>query len=322
MGKTCSSGSNADGGFSFRVEGHHAGQRLDRFLSCLLPDYSRTGLSRAVSSGLIRVDGEVRKNSCKLRAGQVVEGLVPVSEVMDVVPRKLELDIIFEDEHLLVICKAPGVVTHPGAGHTDATLANGIVYYCRDIIGVGDDALRPGIVHRLDKDTSGVLVVAKTQRSHRTLSAAFKERKVVKRYHALVHGIMKEPKGKLTAAIGRHPVHRKKMMVRGGTGSRYAVTNWQVKEEFSSLFSLVELLIETGRTHQIRVHLAHLGHPVAGDIVYGSPKKSIASRQLLHASFIGFPHPETGENMTFHAPLWPDFQQVIDKLRQEHQGCR
>ncbi len=304
--------------FSFIVDRPHTGQRFDRYVSAVLPEYSRAVLNQAIKNGCFKVDGVTRKSSYKLRYDQVVTGYVPSPQPIKVVPQKLQLDILHEDDHIIVISKPPGLVVHPGAGNRDKTLVNGLVYHCSGVVGVGDDVLRPGIVHRLDKDTSGVMVVAKTEKSHQKLSEAFKNRQVEKHYFALVHGVLKSADGRLVASIGRHPVHRKKMAVREGQGSRYAVTNWKVVKEYQKKYSLVELLIETGRTHQIRVHMAHLGNPVVGDELYGAKKKNnLANRQLLHASSITLFHPATSRKMTFTSPLHHDFQKIVDQLEQE-----
>lgn len=297
------------------IDSSQTGQRLDRFLTFSLPDFSRSELNNANKNGTILVDGLSRKNSYKLKLGETIEGYLVQDDPLEIEPEPLELNILFEDEHLIVLSKSPDMVVHPGAGNRTGTLVNGLVHHCQQIESVGEDLTRPGIVHRLDKDTSGVMVAAKTQESHKKLSEAFKNREVRKQYHALLHGRMKEEYGRLVAHIGRHPVQRKKMSVHEGGGGRYAVTNWEVIEEFDSRYSLVELEIETGRTHQIRVHMAYLGNPVVGDELYGPRKKDpIAQRQLLHASCLRFNHPVTGRKMKFTAPLWPDFEKIITDL--------
>lgn len=305
--------------FSFTIDSSQTGQRLDRFLTLSLPQYSRSELNNANKKGTILVDGKIRKSSYKLKLGESIVGYLESEEVIEIVPEKIDLEVLFEDEHLLVISKSPGLVVHPGAGNKNGTLVNGLVYHCQQIQQIGEDLTRPGIVHRLDKDTSGVMVVAKTQETHRKLSDIFKNRQVRKQYHALVHGRLAEEYGRLVAHIGRHPVHRKKMAVVEGAAGRYAVTKWELLEEFGARYSMVELEIETGRTHQIRVHMNHLGNPVVGDELYG-PRKidPIASRQLLHASNLKFVHPITGRKMNFTAPIWPDFAEILENLRKQY----
>ncbi len=232
--------------FIFRVEDNQASQRLDRFLCIFLAENSRSAITQAIKNKTVFVDGQPRKNSYKLKKGETVTGYFPPSEPLDLIPEKMELNILFEDDHLLVISKAPDVVVHPGAGNHSGTLANGLLYHCNEISNVGDDSLRPGIVHRLDKDTSGVMVIAKTESCHKKLSAAFKAREVKKQYTALVHGRMKYPEGRLVASIGRHPVQRKKMAVREGNDGRYAATSFSVIQEYGAALSLIEVEIETG----------------------------------------------------------------------------
>lgn len=289
---------------------------MDHFLVRAVPEASRSILTESVRVGLIKVDSLERKSSYCLKAGECVAGSLFVAPAMDLLPEKIPFEILFEDSYLLVLSKPPGLVVHPGSGNQTGTLVNGLLYHCQAIAGVGDAAVRPGIVHRLDKDTSGLMVVAKEEGAHRKLVDAFKARTVDKQYLALLHGILEQKTGRIVAAIGRHPVHRQKMAIR--EDGRYAATNWQVLQEFSSGFSLVRLQIETGRTHQIRVHMASIGHPVAGDNVYsGGRGKRKFPRQLLHAAQLSFTHPVTGESLAFSAPLWPDFSLILDQLADE-----
>lgn len=289
---------------------------MDHFLVRAVPEASRSLLTESVRGGLITVDSLQRKSSYCLKAGECIAGSLFVAPAMDLLPEQIPFEILFEDSCLLVLSKPPGLVVHPGSGNQTGTLVNGLLYHCQTIAGVGDDVVRPGIVHRLDKDTSGLMVVAKEERTHRKLVDAFKARMVGKQYLALVHGVPAPKAGRIVASIGRHPVHRQKMAVR--EDGRYAATNWQVLQEFSPGFSLVRLQIETGRTHQIRVHMASIGHPVAGDIVYGGGRgKRKFPRQLLHSAHLCFVHPVTGEDLVFSAPLWPDFSLIVDQLTDE-----
>lgn len=298
------------GPFSFVIDRRQAGIRLDHFLVQVVPDISRSLLTSSIRSGSILVNELEKKSSYKLRENDKVTGRWNVEPVLHVEPEEMPLQILYEDEYLLVLSKPPGLVVHPGSGNHRGTLVNGLVFHCRNIAGVGD-VLRPGIVHRLDKDTSGVMLVAKDEKILRLLAEDFKLRRMDKEYIALLHGIMRERQGRIVAAIGRHSVNRQKMAVRERTG-RHAVTNWQVIGEFEDRFSLVRLQIETGRTHQIRVHMSHLKHPVAGDAVYGSHRQNQRlPRQMLHASRLGFIHPVTGRRLDIMAPLWPDFLQVL-----------
>jgi 23S rRNA pseudouridine1911/1915/1917 synthase len=260
----------------------------------------------------------IRKSSYRVKGGEVVEGCVEPPPSLDVVPQPIEFAVIYEDEYLLALSKPPGLVVHPGSGNVDRTLANGLVHHCLSIASVGE-ASRPGIVHRLDKDTSGVMLVAKQEVVHRRLVEAFKTRSLTKEYQALVHGRMREKSGRVVAAIGRHPQHRQKMAVLT-TGGRHAVSNWRVQREFSLPLSLLTVTIETGRTHQIRVHMAHLGHPLAGDQLYGGSRPGLYPRQLLHAARLVFEHPMSGRQMEVSAPLWPDFAEVLSRLESAPDG--
>ncbi len=301
-------------GLPLKIDAGFAGVRLDQFLALSLPFFSRTVLAHSIRNGNIRVDAIARKSSYRLKEGEIVSGEIEEPSAPDVEPQLIDFTILHEDEFLLVLSKPPGLVVHPGSGNSQGTLVNGLVHYCRSIAEVGD-RLRPGIVHRLDKDTSGIMLVAKQDFVHRKLVEDFKNRRLTKEYLALVHGVPKEKAGRTVAAIGRHPVHRQKMAVIEH-GGRYAVSNWQVLQEFFSAFSLLKILIETGRTHQIRVHMASLGYPVAGDKVYGSQRdNSSFPRQLLHAFRLVFYHPVSGQMMDYTAPLWPDFNNIINELK-------
>ncbi|MDR3630039.1 MAG: RluA family pseudouridine synthase [Desulfocapsaceae bacterium] len=299
---------------SFQIAQLQAGLRLDHFLAQHLPEVSRSQLTSSIRAGDILVNGAVRKSGYRLKPEERITGHISPPAAIDVKPENIQLTILYEDEYLLIISKPPGLVVHPGSGNASGTLVNGLLHHCSSLAGVGD-SIRPGLVHRLDKDTSGVMVIAKRDDVHRKLVDAFKARTMQKEYTALVHGILARPQGRLVAAIGRHPVHRQKMAVRE-VGGRYAATYWQVIKDFCRMYSLLTVGIETGRTHQIRVHMAHLGHPVAGDRLYGRGGSHFP-RQMLHASRIRFVHPATGEALDFEAPLWPDFVAVLEELEQQ-----
>ncbi len=304
--------------FEFVIEERQATVRLDHFLAQQLPHESRSRIAGSVKGGLVDVDGKVRKNSYRLKAGETVAGSLIVQPTIDVVPEKIDFDIIFEDDHLLVLSKPPNLVVHPGSGHHQGTLVNGLVHYCASLNVVGDP-LRPGLVHRLDKDTSGVMVVAKHGQVHSLLVDAFQSHSVEKQYTALLSGILEQKKGRIVENIGRDPIHRQKMAVRQ-YGGKFAASSWQVVQEFGSDYSLAQIHIETGRTHQIRVHMAFLGNHVAGDSLYGRKRSKMnLPRQMLHASKIAFIHPILKEKVIFEAPLWPDFAVVLDDLQQNEQ---
>ncbi len=299
-----------------------AHQRLDIYLSKKNLDLSRSQIQKLVSSGEIKANNTIVKPSYRTRVGDRIEVTIPLVIPLKIEPEKIPLDILYEDRDLIVINKPRGMVVHPGAGVSSGTLVNALLYHCKDLSGIGG-VLRPGIVHRLDKDTSGVLVVAKNDFTHLTLSRQFKERSVNKRYIALVKGKILKEEGRIEAPIGRHPVKRKKMAA-GVKRARGAITSYKVLERFKDL-TLVEATPETGRTHQIRVHLSHIGHPIVGDLKYGKRLRTANSElrtvsadlkgQLLHAQTLGFVHPRTKEYMEFNAPLPEDMERVIRLLR-------
>ncbi len=297
--------------FEVKIDAGLTGMRLDQFLSHYLPSVSRNLIISSIRKGLILVDDVQRKSSYRLKEHETLTGAVESKPAIDVLPEKIEFPILFEDDFLLLLSKPPGLVVHPGSGNHHGTLVNGLLHHCESIADAGD-TMRPGIVHRLDKDTSGIMIIAKTDRVHRVLVEDFKNHRLQKEYVALLHGILKEKTGRIVAAIGRHPMQRQKMSVRQ-TGGKHAASNWEVLKEFDNRFSLVKITIETGRTHQIRVHMAYLGYPVVGDKVYGSGKdNSQFSRQLLHASRLIFHHPVTTAYIDKRAELWPDFKEVLD----------
>jgi 23S rRNA pseudouridine1911/1915/1917 synthase len=306
------------------VEAGQSGSRLDQFLAQSL-GWSRARLQKLVKSGRVLVNGEMRPASYRMRPGDAVMVSVPPPSPSHLTPEALPLAILFEDQDLLVVNKPPGLVVHPGAGHRDGTLLNALVHHCPDLMDIGEVS-RPGLVHRLDKDTSGLIVVAKTSLAHVSLVAQFQAHTITKVYQALVWGRLAEAEGRIEKAVGRHPTARQKMSVHARRGKR-AVTFWRVVQELPGPLTRVELTPQTGRTHQLRVHLASLGHPVLGDATYGGgvsrladhPKvlslKPLVLRQLLHAWRLGVTHPRTGEQLTWEAPLPEDFQAVVDYLR-------
>lgn len=285
----------------FRIETDQAGARLDQFLAGQLPAFSRSRLQDLIREGHVTVNGTGAKPSAKLRLGDAISLIEPPPKPSGTQAEDIALDVLYEDDDLIVLNKPPGMVVHPAAGHWEGTVVNALLHHCRSLSGIGGEQ-RPGIVHRLDKDTSGCLVAAKSDAAHQTLARQFAGREVTKIYLALAAGKFARLSGMIEAPIGRHPVQRKKMTVleRG----RAAKTGYRVLGQYGG-GTLVECALHTGRTHQIRVHLKHLGHGLLGDEVYG--KKGGYSRQMLHAWKLGFAHPRTGEQMHFQAALPPDF---------------
>jgi len=285
--------------------------RLDVYLSGEL-GFTRAKIKGLIDGGHVLVEGKVpSKAGIRLRSGEAVEVTVPPPQPSSLIPADIALDILYEDEFLLAVNKPAGLVVHPAAGHWRGTLANALVHHFNKLSNV--DAARPGIVHRLDKDTSGILLVAKADAAHLELSRQLKAHEIEKIYQTLVRGKMAHPKGTIDKPIGRHPKDRKKMGVI--VSGRNAVTHYRVLEKFSD-HTLLECKIETGRTHQIRVHLASIGHPVVGDTVYGGKSdETLASRQLLHAWKIKLKHPETGKMLSLEAPIPEDFESALRQLR-------
>ena len=300
------------------------GQRLDAWLARQLPSLSRARLQGLIAEGHVLLDRARPRPSARLHAGQVAVVDVPAPAPAEPQPEDIPLAVVHEDAHLVVVNKPAGLVVHPGAGAAGGTLVNALLRHVRDLSGVGG-VLRPGIVHRLDRGTSGLLVVAKDDETHRSLVRQFAGRTVEKEYLALVLGVPTRAAGEVDAPVGRDPVHRQKMSVRAPRG-REARTSWRAEERFDGA-ALLRVRIHTGRTHQIRVHLASIGHPVAGDAVYGgtrtpSSRRAAArealvslERPALHAARLAFTHPATGERLAFEAPLPPDLEAVLERLR-------
>ena len=283
---------------------------MDQFLALQDTQLTRAQLHRLIVQGQVLLNGRSAKPAQKVRSGDLVSLTIPPPRVTDVVPQWMPLTLVYQDSDIVVIDKPAGLSVHPGPGHPDQTLVNGLLARCPDIQGVGGE-IRPGIVHRLDKDTSGLMMVAKNHHAHQELSNQIKDRRVTKGYMALTTGVVSPDSGIIDQPIARDPRHRKRMaVVSGGRESR---TRYRVLETPAG-HSLLELALETGRTHQIRVHLAHLGHPLLGDGVYGKTS-SLLDRHFLHANLLGFQHPRTGEALEFRADLPPDLAGVLDDLR-------
>jgi 23S rRNA pseudouridine1911/1915/1917 synthase len=288
------------------------GARLDRWLAAHLPAHSRAEIQRWIGDGRVTIGGSLQKASHKVATGESVQIVVPAAEAYEVEPEPIPLRIVYENPDLLVIDKPAGMVVHPAAGHWHGTLVNAVLYHCPDLEGIGG-VHRPGIVHRLDKDTSGLIVVAKNDRAHRDLQAQFRGREVRKQYLALVYGLVSPPSGEISAAIARDVRQRKRMAI--DPAGRGAVTRYEVVG-FYRKHTLLACRPLTGRTHQIRVHLASIGHPIVGDMVYGGRRKPPAPcpRQFLHAQRLAFRLPGTGEVAEFTSPLPADLQGVLDAL--------
>ncbi|AEF94112.1 pseudouridine synthase, RluA family [Desulfotomaculum nigrificans CO-1-SRB] len=299
--------------YLFEVDQENAKSRLDVFLSGQCHDLSRSYIQRLIEEGQVTVNDLPTKANYKLRVGDRVAVEVPPAEELQVVPEPIPLDIYYEDNDVIVVNKPRGMVVHPAEGNTSGTLVNALLYHCRDLSGI-NGVLRPGIVHRLDKDTSGLIMVAKNDLAHNSLAQQLKDRTVTRRYRALVHNNIREEVGTVNAPIGRDPRDRQRMAV-VERNSKPAVTHYRVLERFGQ-YTLVECRLETGRTHQIRVHMAYIGHPVVGDPKYGPTKPHFdLDGQLLHAGVLGFKHPTTGQYLEFTAPLPDIFEQVLHKLK-------
>ena len=291
-----------------------AGRRIDSFLSETLPGQTRSAVQRLLLSGDITVGGRAASKNDKINAGDEITVRIPEPVLMEAKPQNIPLDIVYEDDDLLVVNKQKGMVVHPAAGNYDGTLVNALLYHCGDSLSGIGGVLRPGIVHRIDKDTSGLLIVAKNDFAHQGLARQIKEHSFHREYEAVVHGTIKNDEGSVDAPIGRHPTERKRMAVTE-KNSKNAVTFYRVLARYPG-FTHLRLRLMTGRTHQIRVHMAYLGHPVAGDTVYG-PKKAEPGLcgQCLHARHIGFVHPRTGGWLEFESPLPPYFTEFLRKLQ-------
>lgn len=297
--------------YAWEIDVEDAGQRLDKFLAGRLENVSRTQIQLWITEQQVTVDERPVKASYRLGVDEVVTLDVPDAVPLEVLPEPLPLNIVYEDSDLLVIDKPRGMVVHPAPGHETGTLVNGLLYHCRDLSGI-NGVLRPGIVHRIDKDTSGLLVVAKHDSAHVSLARQLAEHTVEREYVAIVHGRLAVDAGTIDAPIGRDPKDRQRMSVVQKGGKR-AVTHFTVERRFAD-YTLVRLRLETGRTHQIRVHMKYIGHPVAGDPKYGPRRTLPIAGQALHAAVLGFDHPRTGERMRFEAPLPEDMQRLLRRF--------
>ncbi len=321
---------------TYEVGGDAVNLRIDKYLALRLEDLSRSHLQKIISGGNVRVNGRVVQPSYLLKPQDRVEVSIPAVEITDIISQNIPLQIVYEDRDLIVINKPAGLVVHPGAGVRSGTLVNALMHHCRDLSGVGG-RLRPGIVHRLDKNTTGLLVAAKNDRTHLTLQEQFAAKTAVRRYKALIWGVLPEKEGKIETFVNRSKSDRKKFSV--APQGKLAVTLYRVEKQFGFL-SLIDVQLKTGRTHQIRIHLNYLHHPVFGDPDYSGREKQvrglaagknrafarkllkIIDRQALHAYYLGFYHPENGQWREFSAPLPADFQRVIDELEREAESIK
>jgi len=298
---------------TFLVEEEQAEVRIDRFLSDICEGLSRSYLQKLLKNGDVSVNEKPVKASYKVEAGDRIQLEIPEAVEPEIEAEEMDLDILYEDEDVILINKPKGMVVHPAAGHYSGTLVNGLMAHCKDQLSGINGVMRPGIVHRIDMDTTGVLIVCKNDFSHNSIAAQLKEHSITRKYRAIVHGVIKEDQGTVDAPIGRHPVDRKKMSINEKQG-RHAVTHYRVLARFQK-FTYIECQLETGRTHQIRVHMASLHHPLLGDSVYGPEKCPYPLQgQTLHAGVLGFIHPRTGQYMEFSAPLPEYFQKLLNKF--------
>ena len=290
--------------------------RIDKVLTTFEPEITRSQLKNLINDGHVTVNGQAVKPKYKVQAGDKISLVKPEPQSLELTPENIPLDIVYEDDDVIVVNKPQGMVVHPAPGHPDHTLVNALLYHSP--LSTINGTFRPGIVHRIDKDTSGLLMVAKNDLAHQSLAEQLRDKTNKREYLALVYGQIKEDEGTIDAPLGRNPQDRKKQaVVKGG---RHAVTHFKVIKRYDN-FTLVKCILETGRTHQIRVHMKYIGHPLVGDPLYG-PRKVIGKNgQFLHAALLGFKHPRTGKEMVFEAPLPENFQKMLDKLdKQQHKG--
>lgn len=300
----------------YTVEESQSGMRLDKFLTEIYTDQTRSFLQKLVKSGEIKVNGKpVIKAGFVVEGGDQVSASIPTPQAVEIEAENIPLDILYEDADVLIVNKPKGMVVHPSAGHYSGTLVNAIMYHCADSLSGINGEIRPGIVHRIDMDTTGALIICKNDAAHVDIAEQIKEHTVTRRYRGIVCGVVKEDEGTIEGAIGRHPTQRKKMAINEKNG-KPAITHYKVLQRFAK-YTYMEFRLETGRTHQIRVHMASIGHPLLGDELYGNPK-NLAMKglqgQTLHAMVIGFVHPTTHEYMEFEAPLPEYFQNLLQKL--------
>jgi len=302
--------------FTAAPENDEIGKRIDVYISSYKEELSRSQVQKLIESGLVTVNGKATKNNYKLRKGDILEIEIPDPEPLEIEPENIPLDIIYEDKDVVIVNKPQDMVVHPAPGHYSGTLVNALMFHCKDDLSGINGTMRPGIVHRIDKDTSGILMIAKSDAAHKSLAQQLAVHSITRKYYAVVCGNIKEDSGTVDKPIARHPKDRKKMAI--AEGGRHAVTHYKVLERFGK-YTLVEAQLETGRTHQIRVHMASLGHPLLGDTVYGFEKQPYKLLgQALHAKVLGFIHPTTEEYVEFESDLPEYFEKLLIKLRMSH----
>ena len=298
---------------SFNINSEEEGQRIDKYLSTMIEGKSRSFVQGLIDEKKVKANNKVIKSNYKLKKGDFIEVEVPEPVELNVSAEEMNLDIVYEDEDVLVVNKEKGIVVHPAPGNYTGTLVNGILHHCSDLSGI-NGVIRPGIVHRIDKDTSGILVIAKNDEAHNDLAAQFKEHSIKREYYALVEGKFSKVEGTVDKPISRDKKERIKMAI--NSDGKRAVTHYEVLEQYDKGVSLIKCTLETGRTHQIRVHMASIGHPLVGDLVYGYKRQKFnIEGQALHAKTLGFIHPRTKEYMEFTSELPKYFEELLDKLR-------
>lgn len=302
---------------SWFVETDANNMRIDRFISERMSDTSRSYIQKLIKDERVTVDSKVVKSNYKVKEGEWVEIVLPEPVSLDIEAENIPLDILYEDSDVLLVNKPKDMVVHPSAGHVTGTLVNALLYHCKDSLSSINGVMRPGIVHRIDKDTTGILIICKNDKAHNCIAEQLKVHSITRRYHALVWNNVTDDTGTVDAPIGRHPVDRKKMAINHKNG-KHAVTHYKVLERFGQ-YTYIQCELETGRTHQIRVHMASIGHPLVGDPVYGPAKQPFKTDgQMLHAKVFGFIHPSTNEYMEFETELPEYFESILEKLR--HKG--
>ncbi|WP_312043719.1 RluA family pseudouridine synthase [Anaerotignum sp.] len=300
--------------FTFGAEREDIGSRIDVFITENIDDLSRSGVQRLIEEGYVKLNGAAVKANYKLRGKDIIDVEVPEAKTVEILPENIPLDILYEDKDVIIVNKPQGMVVHPAPGHTTGTLVNALMYHCGDELSGINGEKRPGIVHRIDKDTSGVLMIAKNDMAHQSLAEQLADHSITRKYNAIVFNGFQEDEGTVDQPIGRNPLDRKKMAVTQ-KHSRRAVTHYRVLERMGN-FTLIEAQLETGRTHQIRVHLTFIGHPLLGDTVYGPKKQPFhLEGQALHARVLGFIHPSTGQYMEFEAPLPENYEKLLMRLK-------
>lgn len=291
------------------------GVRIDKVLAEIMPDMSRSYLQKIIKEGKVLVNNKLIKANYKIGKSDLVQIQIPEPVSLDILPEKMELDILFEDDDLIVLNKPKDMVVHPAAGHYSGTIVNGLLYHCKDNLSGINGVMRPGIVHRIDRNTTGAIVVCKNDKAHRSIAEQLKEHSITRKYNAIVYNCFKDEEGTVDAPIGRHPVERKKMAINPQNG-KHAVTHYRVLENLGGKYAHIECQLETGRTHQIRVHMSSIQHPLLGDDVYGPSKCPYKLEgQALHAKVLGFIHPRTGDYMEFEAPIPEYFNHLLTILR-------